>query len=249
MIYEEEETGLNPYITVLSYPRCGSNFLYFALYSIMGVRYDKQHAASGGYWDDMYEMNGWLCSLHTFPMILIVRDPLECIPRQTGEYHFGEKFIDALSNKIPTGRAVEQHHYDYIKLIDHYDKATQPKIMVYYEDLLTNPGVEIKRVLDHLRGLKTDWAFKLKPTDPETQPFQIEDYDEERYRYFIDNYEDMKKKSLSRYGTITSASETRGEDLHYHSKKMAQEDIDAVKNYITETYPDLAEKYLKRYLR
>jgi hypothetical protein len=260
MVYREEDTLLNPYIVLLSYPRSGSNFLYYILYSIMGVRYQKQHGASPGYWEELYNLEGEEVTLYKMPLVFILRNPKECIPRQTGEYKFGPKFMSALSNKYPNGRDPSQHHYDYIRLLEHYDKAEQFKIMVYYEDLLTHPEREIKRILAEIDGLKTRgsrynyWEIKngnhvLNPKMSDDIENRTESHNPDILEYFIKNYDDLSKTSINRYENITTSSESKGRDLLYHSKKIDKREIKKIDQYLKENYPYLVNKYLKRYLQ
>jgi hypothetical protein len=230
MIKKEEECIINPYVQLLSYPRCGSNFLYFILFSITGVKIQKQHGATLNYWK---KRKGEEIAPKDLPMIFILRNPKECIPRQTGDYFFSYKIKDALLNLKPRGNKVDLHRYDYMLLLDHYEKFKGNKIIVYYEDLINNTKEESKRILDYISKIET--------------PLGRITYNEEDLNDFFDNYGKNRRKSLKRYGEITSVSITNGEDLTYHSKKINKEEKEKIRRFIIFQYRGIFKKYLNRY--
>lgn len=230
MVYTEEKCTDNPYIQLLNYPRCGSNFLYFIIFSITGIKIQKQHAATLNYWKKQNDIDVLIKDL---PMVFLMRNPKECISRQTGDYYYSFKIKDALLNLQPRGNQIHLHRYDYMLLLDHYDKFQGKKIIIYYEDLIKNTKKESKRILDFISEIET--------------PLGRVKYKERDFKDFFNNYEIYRKKSLERYGVVTNGSITKGEDLVYHSKKIQNDDKEKIKIFIRDQYPDLFDKYLLRY--
>jgi hypothetical protein len=228
MLYDEKDCEINPYIQLLNYPRCGSNFIYFIIFSITGIKIQKNHGAALSYWEKKDDI-----PVKDLPMIFLLRNPKECIPRQTGDYYYSAKIKDALLNLCPRGSSVHLHRYDYMLLLDHYDKFKGNKIIIYYEDLITNTKKESEKILDFISSIETPLG-KIE--------YKIDDFED-----FFNNYELNKNKSLKRYGMVTNGSITKGEDLVYHSTKIQNVDKEEIKNFIHDQYPDLFNKYLLRY--
>lgn len=73
-------------------------------------------------------------------LILIIRDPLECIVRQGLKGNF-PKFTNIMIPKLST---------EYCDLIRQFDTWKKKKCLIYYEDLLLNINSIIKKVLEFL---------------------------------------------------------------------------------------------------
>lgn len=204
-------------VMILSYPKSGSNFLNYCIKQLYGKDLWKNHAQSPEFWN-----NGpWPIEDADWPlnMILILRNYKECILSGANKKDF--KFIKShlLGERTTLGK---KHVFDYITILKYYDELQKDKMLIYYEDLITDPHKELQRVILFLK------KYQMK-TD--------------KFESFINNISDHRQKSLQGYrGNITD-----GNTLIQHSNGMRSEDRIKTDNYLLEKYPELWNKYLKRY--
>lgn len=70
-------------------------------------------------------------------LILILRNPRECLIRQNGFYSWNQNY--------------NWHSYEaYFRLIDYYVDSNATKTILYYEDILTDPHAFIRQLYDFL---------------------------------------------------------------------------------------------------
>lgn len=93
--------------------------------------------------------------------------------------------------------------------IDIFDKTDLDKLLIYYEDLILNPKDVLSEVLLFLN-----------------------EYDEKKLNSFIESIDYHKSKSISIYDKF-QGSQTKGEDLHGHKKKLTQSDLDYLDSLFT----------------
>lgn len=154
-------------------------------------------------------------------VVLVVRDYRECLVRHHNRawQHFNDvgQFLE--TEEIP------QPPSWYIKNIEAFDAFEGPKLLVYYEDLVAEPGGPI-RELSKFIGM-----------------------DAGRTEEFIATVDVRKEESLNAYQRRDHTSETGGsKDFGYHSKKNLTEDqIREFDDYYRSNHPELFEKYLTRY--
>ncbi len=113
-------------------------------------------------------------------------------------------------------------------------------------------GISFELFKKQTRGENNDYIDLLQKFDSHPGP-----------KYII-YYEDMIKGKLGELShmikddaefnlirqiglTAYPESETKGADIHFHSKKLSNEDSKNWDNYLKTFYPDLFKKYLKRY--
>ncbi len=147
----------------------------------------------------------------TDKLILVIRDYKEVIVRHNGGGTNLKKLKESCSSHIVSK--------NYTQLIEYFDGFEGDKILIYYEDLLTDLENTLSKIINFLG---VDDGF-LKD--------------------FIQNISEHKKKSLSIYGD----SKTKGNSTKSHSNKLTREQKISWDNWIKENFTDLSDKYLKRY--
>lgn len=216
-----------PKILALSYPRSGATFLRYFARTIMNEPLMPNNA------EELHMDNTTYCRCHfplvdppmNFPIdllmgvVLIIRDYKECFLRQ-------KLFHDSLEwgKKIYFEKEMTlynpPHQCCVYANIYFYDTIDKPKILIYYEDLMTNPKHELQRLADFLKA----------------------DCGE-----FLSNLDYHKKESLKFYETYQTNSITKGKDIKYHQKNISQENIKYMDDFASQCEPQLYDKYLKRY--
>lgn len=152
-------------------------------------------------------------------IIMILRDYKEAITRH------------AKSSNLKTPQEQKEHFIqetqgssnqgvDYISIIETYDKFPGNKMFIYYEDLITNPGKEISKIVKFLQ------------------------LDEKNLRDFLSEYSIHHERSASSYH---AGSYTRGKNIHYHISSLSNDYISFMDDYIKNLHPKIYEQYLKRY--
>ncbi len=151
------------------------------------------------------------------PLILLLRNYKECIPRHN--------LLCQNSREEKVINVFIQGCTKYTKLLKWYSNYKHKKTIIYYEDLISNPGLELEKLL----------KFLDRPTT--------------HLSSFIKNYEDHKSKSVKQYSDYVQKSQTRGnkEQLIYHSKNYSKEALVKIDNVIQKDIPKVFQQYLKRY--
>lgn len=107
-------------------------------------------------------------------------------------------------------------YFENIRLYGQWNPSK--RILIFYEDLLVNPRQTLENLLTFLQV-----------------PFTYIDE-------FFSKYDYHKNKALTLYA---SATESKGADLYYHSKKMSQEERLYIDGLMEELFPDVWHGYLK----
>ena len=139
-------------------------------------------------------------------LILLIRNPMEAITRHTKKLKKNEVDI-------------------YMSNIRLYDKWNDKnKVLIYYEDLLTNPRKEIEKVVKLLN------------------------LDVSKIDYFMDNYDEFFDLSVNFYNNKGNlkTSETKGKKLIHHSLGLSDEEVTKFKKSLNTTYPQIIS-YLDKY--
>ena len=145
-------------------------------------------------------------------LIFLVRNYKEVLLR-----HCGMLTIAMLQNK----KHQQKNYFENLKLYDKWNP--KKRLLIYYEDFMTDPKATFEKVLDFLGEEKT----YLAP--------------------FMQNYEKHKAKSLEIYNICNGKPVTQGNSLIYHSRNKNKEELRAIDAFVQKTYTDLWEKYLMRY--
>jgi len=208
---------------LLSYPRCGNSWLRFCVEFLsqrkttpnspnaqkfresVGLEFDTEKFL-------MFKYHGWRDVKEDLSdsIILLLRNYKECIPR-----HCRRIEDDATSHG-------ETHplKFSYIDNLLYFERSSfKNKHVVYYEDLIVQPMVVLRDLLNFL------------------------DVDDGRLLEFFERYDEIKDKSIEAY----SESQTQGKEVLVHSKKFSREEILKFDELVKAQSPECYEKYLIRY--
>ncbi len=208
---------------LISYPRSGTNWIRYIIECLSGKPTPGQERVHSGtdYIIDRAHKAYPVIHRHD-KVILILRDYRECLLRSNIEswLEFGdvERFLEERGTFTPP-------HW-YIDNLKEYDLFQGNKLLVYYEDLLAHPDVEIPRISNFLN-------FNAREVEA-----------------FLANLDEHKQSSISLYTSGGHASETKGDTkkASYHADMhVSPEQKEAFDSYYIQKYPSLFEKYLSRY--
>ena len=217
---------------LLSYPRSGNTFVRYC------VEYLSKHPTVD--WPAICERVGGMgvdmskpvimFKSHTYNpknhdiegcdgLIFIIRDYKEVIVRHNkeGDRKFATVLDRFMAETVGVGNTTGA---DYIAALQAYDQRKNKKMIVYYEDLITNT-----------KGVVTDIA-------------KFMNLDNEYLKEFVNNIDKHKKLALTSYH---SRSHTGGKDIKYHQKSIGPDVLLKMTNHLKAKYPDLFDKYLRRY--
>jgi len=136
--------------------------------------------------------------------------------------------LEGRENIIEKGNHAD---HDYIRILKKYHFYKNPKILIYYEDLLENPERELIKIVKFLN--KNFGSYYNRP--------EIEN--------FVNNLEPNKKDCLERYSKTIEKPSTFGDKnkLNFHQNKIKEGQRLEIDEFIQKKYPLLYNKYLIRY--
>lgn len=208
-----------PKTLLLSYPRSGNTWMRYCLeYNTQRPTFHRQN------YDPRNQPLGWLAGFEvdcTKPpiekthvlkvhdknvdqLILLVRNPKEAIKRASKIHDLTEHFIKK-----------EALYFENIAIYDSWHP--EKRLLIYYEDFITNPAETLQKVL----------AFLNEP------PIRLAE--------FLDNYEFHQKKAMEIY----RESHTKAKDLLYHSRQVKPEVRKQADILMEQFYPLQWNIYLK----
>lgn len=138
---------------------------------------------------------------------------------------YKEVFFHKLSNCSEkcykeNGRHFPSFIENYFDILSFYDNWEKDKVMVYYEDLITDPVAALTPIFEALEIIDSSLNDKIEAT----------------YR--------LSKEIFQIY---PGSAYSRGKSLHFHSEKRSLELIKKMDAKVAVIYPDLFEKYLTQY--
>lgn len=219
---------------LLSYPKSGSNWLMYCIQkltnftgiSINGNLMDGQKP------DTPISEEEAIIKDHAYVpkfreaysqddvIICLVRNYKECFMSHVG--FIGDDKIEGLEGSKNIGP-------DYIRVLQIFDECKGKKYLIYYEDLMTDFELELRKLLDFLSQLN---KFKQRMTVKE----------------FIEELDYHKKASMDFYNTEVNISRSDGKSTIYHSKKLTEEKKNMIDNYLITNFPHLTKTLLTRFL-
>ena len=154
-------------------------------------------------------------------VVLVLRDYRECLLRHYKREWFKKRVV----TRFLTNEDLKQPPSWYIKNLIAFDKFRGEKLLIYYEDLLTEP-----------RNTFTILSSFLGLNQLSTQIF-LKDIDQ----HF--------KRSVKAYTRTGHSSETSSsKDFKFHSRTaLTAEQIVEFDQFYFSRYPRIANKYLRRY--
>lgn len=152
-------------------------------------------------------------------IIVIVRDYKEAITRHGKESR--QIAPDKMkAHFIRETQGKEYRGVDYITVLEAYDNHQADKLLVYYEDLISHPRREIKRICTFM------------------------DISDTYMHAFFNDLERHKKMSLKSYA---AGSHTKGVNLHFHAANLNKNFVKFMTDHIKNKHPEIYKKYLTRY--
>jgi len=222
---------------LLSYPRSGNTWFRYCVEAITKRRthgylqqeaghFDRNHL--GSYVDLGVNENGpdiltkrhaveQLNGKNVDKLILIVRNYKEVLIRHRMD-NWNDKFDLKFLRNSCFGK-VSTSSRNYATIIKYFDEFKGPKMILYYEDIITDLKAVLEKTSEFL-GTGQD------------------NIDE-----FMLNLDSHKENSLKIYG----ASQTKGNTTEYHSKILSIEEKKNWDRALKEFDKDLYSKYLQRY--
>ncbi len=162
-----------------------------------------------------YEQNKLICIIRNYKESLLRMYDFTYIKSAIGK-RYGDRFFEQLS---PYDTVISW----YFENLKFYDEYTGNKILIYYEDLISEPERVFRRLLLFL------------------------DVSDQYLTKFMSKIDNHKKKSLSFYDNHRFGSKSRGTDFHFHSRKLDKSELITFDQLVNNNYPSLYVKYLYRY--
>ncbi|MES2272666.1 MAG: sulfotransferase domain-containing protein [Chlamydiota bacterium] len=233
--HPEQVQGVDIFLT---YPRSGTNWTMGILQILTRkpvinlhlhgeAKFDKFHISVNRLGFDLDKTKSPLCRTHTPDLIKKInrnknkllfnlRNYKECIVRN----HFLS--ADELKNSVLNETSEFKKYIDNLKCFDNWPE--QNKHIIYYEDLIKYPKIEIPKLL----AFMNENAIDLES--------------------FYSNFDYWRNLVLGSYQNQHGLECSSGGDKEvFHSKEFPIETLKEIDQYIKGKYPHLWEKYLSRY--
>lgn len=152
-------------------------------------------------------------------LLFLLRNYREAIRRQQIANKSTQEFYSLFSQN----ELIVRRYFNNLKTYDAWDRKNS--LIIYYEDLLTDPVTEMRKVLDF-------FGEEIPPT------------------LTVEFLHDISQRTLESYHEQhidDGGSQSRGADLEFHTKQMPKETVAKVDEFVRKTYPRLWNRYLKRY--
>ncbi len=208
---------------LISYSRSGTNWIRYIIEFLSQQPTPGYTRSKAGYNFIIDRAHAGYNSIEKYgKAILVIRNYKECLVR-----HHGAEYVnsfESIADFLQSDDRFQKPEW-YIKNIAAFDDFKGEKMVLYYEDLLTDTIEQVTKIAEFL------------------------DLDKSRLTTLISNIPEHKKKSVELY-KVDHDSVTAGDEhkLDYHSKKaLPEEDHLAFDKYYRENYPDLFKRYLSRY--
>ncbi|MEQ9231304.1 MAG: sulfotransferase domain-containing protein [Cyclobacteriaceae bacterium] len=207
---------------LVTFPRSGTNWIRYIIESMTGQPTPgKVRLHSGKDYAVDRAHSAMRNGLRYKKMILVLRDYRECLIR-----HHLELFKEIgdvklfMENDVVTSRPAW-----YLQNVHVFHQFQGEKLLMYYEDLLENPEVQIKK-LGHFLGAK-----------------------EANIQSFVGDLKNQQSRSIDSYHSShhsVTAGDTSKKNFHADSHLTKQEQL-AFDNYFRNKSPELWDAYLARY--
>jgi hypothetical protein len=215
---------------LLSLPRTGSNWVrYWFEYFSNENTSERNILVEMNHWGEQRteKTNATIYKRHTIDekslndrgiekLVLVLRDYRECFVRHCRGRTFDKK-VSRMS--------------DYTDNLYVYDAFEGDKMIMYYEDFVSDPATYMKQFLDFLE-IRNEW----------------DDIDVEKHRDIsVKLYESGGSKKVGKQ-TRGAPSLTKGKaDFEFHQSELDDEIKSKLENWFVEEHPNLHDSYLDRY--
>lgn len=216
---------------LITYPRSGTHFLCYLLEFL-------SKKPTGGTIGDILiprnsgENNFVVITTHKgfkvindyYKVILLIRNYKECLLRNLKKHWNNRADHPERVKAFMEGVRNDQAPRSFMRNIEAFDEHNAEKILIYYEDLVSNTAVEIHRLIDFL-DLPTEYLKEL-----------------------LDNIDLHRRSSVFFYDRKENSA-TKGDvgKLTYHSRDLSPGEKRGFDEYYETHYPEIYEKYLRRY--
>jgi len=217
---------------LLSYPRSGNTWVRYII-EFLSKRPTKGYdnpddIALGARTDIGVDLDSDLIAIKSHReipnksdlLVLVIRDYHEAVVRHAPGGLSSEQMIQHFVSR--TSGYKRGSKTDYIGIIQDYDSFRGEKLLLYYEDLMTDPKPEVQKLIEFM-GIS-----------------------DEHLSSFFDNYDEHKGSSIKSY---QDKSFTNGTDLKFHSSKFNTDCIESMTQHLKDNHLDIYSKYLTRYSR
>ena len=230
---------------LLSYPRSGSTWLRYCI-EFLTKRLTKGYDTPGVTMENglgrlvdigvdcnkppiVYKRHGHTPRERSFydmdndNLILLLRNYKECVVR----HHIGKQNFEKMFYSQTQG--YRNGSLDYVGCLQTYEAWRGKKLLIYYEDLISDPEPELEKVLNLLGADRT------------------------HLRELVDHLDFHRKQSVHVYAgenqTGGHLSYTKGDPdkLLFHSQQLSEKQKKVWDQHLRNNYPDITRKYLKRY--
>lgn len=232
-------------ILFLSTPRSGTHWCLYCLCTLL----EKQVVVNRGplevdVFQDIFSHHsqGFIYAAHnpkdlwikknadqTDILITVVRNYRECLCRNfrtcsaiLEEIRYQATFNWLDENKELALIQAYNHYFNNLRCFDQWNP--QNRLLIIYEDLIQDPRTVLKQILTF---------FHMKDQEP-------------RIDNFLRNIDFHIERCLQIYEK-QGASESKGRDFLYHTKKLGRENSLFIDREVETLFPHLFHKYLKRY--
>ena len=216
--------------SLLSLPRTGSNWIrYWFEYFSNENTSERNILVVKNYWGEIRtdKTNATLYKRHLLSeedienrdiknLVCVIRDYRECFVRHCRGRTF-ERKVSRMS--------------DYTDNLSVYDAFQGNKMIMYYEDFVSDPTVYMKQFLDFLE-IKSEW-----------------------HNIDVKEHRDISVKLYESGGSNEVGKQTRGApsltkgkaDFKFHQKDLDDQTVAMLENWFIENHKELHDKYLGRY--
>jgi len=220
-------------VHMLAYPRSGNNWVTYCLEEMASIKtigcspdytcpctrrkHRKDIIVARSHGHRQHELDTIAAS--NAGLILLLRNYKECIVR-----HTGSETLDPVRQQMQDAAPVADNT-DYIHILRFYDEYEGPRLLIYYEDLITNPRPELEKLLRFVG------SFEDRTLDK-----------------FMDDWQKNQARSIKNYSSISySATKGDAKTLRFHSSKFSREELSELDNWVEQEHPGLFDRYLSRY--
>lgn len=204
------------------YPKSGNTWTNYICLTLLGVDFDNIHTQNE--WPGVYRKTHAVREDEVFDknnlLITPVRDYKECII----SYRAGHS-IDKLVKHIGSFKPGVMNYIRPLEIHDSWPE--ERRLMIYYEDLITEPYNSIYKLSDFI--IREKVASNYAGTN------------------FIYKIHDHKKRCLSHYNGDCQESKSDGNHVDFHKNILSEKEKMEWDEAIKRIHPILFEKYLTRY--
>lgn len=226
-------TAKQPSAYLLTYPRSGTHWIRFCINYIMKKDETFYPSLVSGVhhfhsFEIMEEYLGkpWkkIVNKDKDFLILVIRDYKESMLR-----HFFDNPEAVILHLKDDSRGQKQ--LKFFNNLDHFDQwPSDRRLLVYYENFLSDPRKELNQIAKFLRLKKNNISSLMRNLSKFKQEM-------------INSYNDMHQTGPLKI----IGSQSEGKDFHYHQKKVSIDSIKRMEKTARNRSPKLYDKYLKRY--